>query len=82
MAAAGGAGDSRVDHPTQKPTALFVRPIENHLVAGEALYDPFAGSGTAVIAAEQTGRRCYAMEIDPVFCDLIRRRWEQFTNGD
>ena len=78
-AASRGAGDERVDHPSQKPVLLFSRPIENHLRAGEAFYDPFAGSGSALIAASVTGRRCYAMEIDPHFCDLIRRRYEAFT---
>ena len=60
---------------------LFQRPIENHLQPGEIVYDPFAGSGTAVIAAELTGTVCYAMEIDPRCCDLIRQRYEVFSNG-
>jgi DNA modification methylase len=72
-------GDERVDHPTQKPVALFVRPIENHLRHDEVVYDPFAGSGTAVIAAELTGRRCLAMELDPRCCDLIRARYQEFS---
>jgi DNA modification methylase len=74
-------GDQPMDHPTQKPVALYTRPIENHLQPGEAVYDPFAGSGTAVIAAELTGRACYAMELDPRCCDLIRARYQEFTNG-
>jgi DNA modification methylase len=45
------------------------------------LYDPFGGSGTALIAAELTGRVCYAMEVDPRCCDLIRARYEEFTSG-
>jgi DNA modification methylase len=61
--------------------ALYTRPLENHLQPGEAVYDPFAGSGTAVIAAEVTGRVCFAMELDPRCCDLIRARFEEFTNG-
>jgi DNA modification methylase len=73
--------DSKVDHPTQKPVALFTRPIENHLRPGEIAYDPFAGSGTTVLAAELTGRICYAIELDPRCCDLIRERWNAFTNG-
>lgn len=81
MASGKGAGDEKVDHPTQKPVALFTRPIENHLQPGEALYDPFAGSGTALIAAEMTGRRAYLMELDPRCCDLIRRRHEEFAGG-
>jgi DNA modification methylase len=81
MAGARGPEDAKVDHPTQKPVALFARPIENHLLPGEVVYDPFAGSGTALIAAELTGRVCYAAEIDPRCCDLIRNRWEAFTDG-
>jgi DNA modification methylase len=76
-----GRGDGKVDHPTQKPVALFTRPIENHLQHNEVLYDPFAGSGTALIAAELTGRRCLAMELDPRCCDLIRARFEEFCGG-
>ena len=81
MAAGRRPGDEKVDHPTQKPVALFSRPIENHLQPGEAVYDPFAGSGTALIAAELTGRRCLAMELDPRCCDLIRARYEAFSDG-
>ncbi len=77
----GGPADAKVDHPTQKPVALFTRPIENHLQPGELVYDPFGGSGTTLIAAEQTGRRCLMMELDPVFCDLIRARYASFTDG-
>ena len=76
---AGGAGDERVDHPTQKPVAVFTRPIENHLRRGTCFYEPFAGSGTAVIAAELTGRVCFAMELDPRYCDVIRDRYAAFT---
>jgi DNA modification methylase len=80
-ARSGGREDAKLDHATQKPVVLFRRPIENHLHAGESVYDPFAGSGTAVIAAELTGTVCYAMEIDPRCCDLIRQRFEVFTNA-
>jgi hypothetical protein len=83
MVAAGPGtdADAKVDHPTQKPVALFTTPITNHLELGESVYDPFAGSGTSLIAAELTGRTAFVMEIDPRCCDLIRRRWEAFTNG-
>ena len=74
-----GSKEERVDHPTQKPAVLFTRPIENHLPGGGLVYEPFAGSGTALIAAEQTGRRCLALEIDPVYCDVVVARWEKFT---
>ena len=69
-------GDERVDHPTQKPVSLYTRPLENHLRRGECFYEPFAGSGTALVAAEMTGRRCLAMELDPRYCDVIRARYE------
>ncbi len=59
---------------------LFERPILNHTKAGEAVYDPFLGSGTALIAAERHARVCYGMEIDPRFVDVITRRWEAFTD--
>jgi DNA modification methylase len=79
--AARDEGDEGVDHPAQKPVLLYRRPIENHLPPGGGVYDPFAGSGTALIAAELTGRVCYAMELDPRCCDLIRARYEEFTGG-
>ncbi len=55
------------------------RPIENNSKPGDAVYDPFLGSGTTLIAAEMTGRRCYGLEISPAYCDVIVRRWEEFT---
>jgi DNA modification methylase len=75
----GGSAEPRLDHPTQKPLVLFETPIRNHLKAGEALYEPFSGSGTALIAAERTGTRCYAMEIDPIYVEVALRRWERFS---
>jgi len=71
--------EEKVDHPTQKPVLLYTRPLENHLRSGEAFYEPFGGSGSAIIAAEQTGRVCYAMELDPRYCDVIRQRYADFT---
>jgi DNA modification methylase len=68
-------------HPTQKPLELFERPILNHTSPGEVVYDPFVGSGTCVIAAEKTGRRCLAVELDPVWCDLIRARYQAYVAG-
>lgn len=73
-------GDEKVDHPAQKPVLLYQRPIENHLEPGGIVYDPFAGSGTALIAAELTGRICLAMELDPRCVDLIRARYREFTD--
>jgi DNA modification methylase len=74
-----GSTEPRLDHPTQKPLVLFETPIRNHLKAGEALYEPFCGSGTALVAAERTGTRCYAMEIDPIYLEVALRRWERFA---
>ena len=75
----GGSAEPRLDHPTQKPLVLFETPIRNHLKSGEALYEPFCGSGTALIAAERTGTRAYAMEIDPIYVEVALRRWERFS---
>jgi DNA modification methylase len=74
-----GSAEERFDHPCQKPVALYTRPIENHLAPGEWLYDPFAGSGTALVAAEQTGRRCVTVELDPKYCDIVVARFEKFS---
>lgn len=67
------------DHPTAKPVDLWIPPIENHTKAGEIMYEPFSGSGSQIIAAEKTGRRCYAMELSPQYVDVAVRRWQQFT---
>jgi hypothetical protein len=76
-----GSTEEKQDHPTQKPVVLFETPIANHLKAGESLYEPFSGSGTALIAAEQLGRRCYAMEIDPRYVQLAIERWQGFSGS-
>ena len=66
-------------HPTQKPVEIFARPIRNHTHAGEIVYEPFSGSGSALIAAETHGRACRAMEIDPSYCQVAIDRWEAFS---
>jgi DNA modification methylase len=76
-----GSAEPRLDHPTQKPLVLFETPIRNHLKVGEALYEPFCGSGTALVAAERCGARCYAMEIDPIYVEVALRRWERFSGS-
>lgn len=63
-------------HSTQKPVALFRQAIANH--QGD-VFEPFAGSGTCVIACEQLDRRCFAIEISPHYCDVVLARWETFT---
>ena len=67
------------DHPTAKPVDLWKPPIENHTKPGEIMFEPFSGSGSQIIAAEQTGRRCYAMELSPNYVDVACRRWQQYT---
>jgi DNA modification methylase len=67
------------EHPTQKPVEIFARPMRKHTKRGELCFEPFSGSGSQLIAAEQLDRRCYAIEISPVFCDVAVARWEQFT---
>lgn len=71
----------RIGHPTVKPVELFARPMRLHLPAGGLAYEPCAGSGTAIIAAAREGRRCYALEIEPVFADLVRRRWTAWARA-
>jgi DNA modification methylase len=55
------------------------RPILNHTLPGESIYDCFLGSGTTLIAAEQTGRVCYGVEVDEKYIDLVVRRWQRYT---
>jgi len=66
-------------HPTQKPTALLVEMLGRWSPERTIVADPFLGSGSTMIAAEQTGRRCYGMDIDPLYCDVAVKRWENFT---
>jgi DNA modification methylase len=76
-----GSTEAKQDHPAQKPVVLFETPIANHLRPGEAVYDPFCGSGTTLIAAERLGRRCFAMEIDPRYAQVAIERWRDFTGA-
>jgi ParB-like chromosome segregation protein Spo0J len=66
-------------HGTQKPVELMRRPILNHTQQGEAVYDPFLGSGSSLIAAESTRRVCYGIDIDPKYIDVAVIRWQRFT---
>jgi DNA modification methylase len=66
-------------HGTQKPVECVRRPIVNNSRPGEAVYDPFAGAGTVLIAAQMTGRVCFGMELNPAYVDVIVRRWQAFT---
>jgi DNA modification methylase len=71
-----GSDEAKEDHPAQKPVVLSEIPIRNHV--GD-VYDPFVGSGTAIIAAERLGRRAFALEIDPTYAQVTIERWERFT---
>ena len=68
-----------LEHPTVKPTEIFAIPMRVHIKPGDICYEPFSGSGSQIIAAERLDRRCFAMELEPVFCDVTVRRWEEFT---
>lgn len=67
-----------INHPTEKPVELMAKIIDVTDFADD-IYDPFSGSGTTLIACEQIGKTCYAMELDPHYCDVVIKRWEDFT---
>jgi len=71
--------DADTIHGTQKPVECMKRPMENNSSPGQAVYEPFSGSGTSIIAAEITGRACLAMELNPTYVDVAVKRWEDFT---
>lgn len=73
---------SDTGHGTQKPIECMRRPIENNSKAGDAVYDPFVGSGTSIIAAEMTRRRCLAIDVDPKYVDVAVERWAKFTGRE
>jgi DNA modification methylase len=75
----GGDEDAATVHGTQKPVECMRRPILNNSAVGEAIYDPFLGSGTTLIAAEAAGRACYAVDIDPRYVDVAVQRWQRTT---
>lgn len=70
---------SETGHGTQKPVECMKRPIENNSSPGQAVYEPFSGSGTTIIAAEMTGRACHAIELNPAYVDVAVKRWQDFT---
>lgn len=69
-------------HGTQKPVECMKRPIENNSSPGQAVYEPFSGSGTTIIAGEMTGRHIYAIELSPQYVDVAVKRWQQFTGKE
>jgi DNA modification methylase len=73
-------GEKRLPHPTQKPVGTMVDAIK--LVRNENILDPFLGSGTTLIAAEQEKRRCFALEISPQYVDVAVRRWQDYTGRE
>ncbi len=74
-----GSTEVKTEHPTQKPAILWEIPIKNHLPINGILYEPFSGSGTAIIACEKLSRKCYGIDIDPHYVDIAIKRWEDFT---
>lgn len=77
----GGDEDAATVHGTQKPVECMRRPMLNNSAPGDAVYEPFCGSGSTIIAAETTGRICLAMDIDPRYCDVAVQRWQRFAGG-
>jgi DNA modification methylase len=72
-------GEKRHGHATPKPIEMMARAIKSSTQDGGLLVEPFLGSGSTLIAAEQLGRKCYGMEISPAYCDVIVQRWENLT---
>ncbi|WP_426450653.1 DNA-methyltransferase [Paenibacillus sp. S-38] len=66
-------------HPTQKPLDLLEIPIKNSSKKGDLVLDLFGGSGSTLMTCEQMGRTCFSMELDPVFCDVIKKRFSEAT---
>jgi DNA modification methylase len=73
---------SETGHSTQKPVECMRRPIENNSSPGQAVYDPFLGSGTTIIAAEMTSRACHAIELSPNYIDVAVLRWQAFAGAE
>jgi DNA modification methylase len=73
------SGEERLGHATPKPVAMIERCIRSSSEENAIVIEPFLGSGTTLIAAEKTNRKCYGMEISPKYCDVIIQRWENAT---
>jgi DNA modification methylase len=78
-ASQGSTDDGKTSHSTQKPVECMKRPIENNSSPGQAVYEPFSGSGTTIIAGEMTGRCVHAIELNPAYVDVGVIRWQKFT---
>ena len=72
---------SETGHGTQKPVEAMARPVRNNSSPGQAVYEPFSGSGTTIIACEMEGRACHAIELDPAYVDVAVKRWQAFTGS-
>jgi len=70
------------DHPTMKPVEMWCYGIKNHTRNNDLIYEPFSGSGTTILACEMTNRRCAAIELDPKYVDVSRRRWAEYVHGE
>ena len=79
--ALGAEGNLLALHPTVKPVAMVADAILDCSARGDIVLDAFLGSGTTVITAERTGRRCYGLELDPAYVDTTVRRWQVHTGG-
>ena len=75
----GDVDDGKTIHSMQKPVACMERPILNNSLPGDAVYDPFGGSGSTLVACEKTGRKCFMLELDPRYMDVIVERWQNAT---
>lgn len=69
------------EHPTMKPIGISAKAISNSSRRGDVILDLFCGSGSTLMAAEQLGRTCFGMELDPLYCDVIVKRWEKYTGA-
>ena len=74
--------DAQTVHGTQKPVECMRKPMLNNSSPGQGVYEPFCGSGTSIIAAESSGRMCFAMELDPTYVDVAVMRWQAFTGQE
>jgi DNA modification methylase len=78
---AGEEGRLAALHPTVKPTAMVADAILDVTRRGDIVLDPFLGSGATLMACERTGRKCHGLELDPLYCDVIVRRWQSYTGA-
>lgn len=77
-----GSKEEKTPHPTQKPVECMKRPIMNNSSPGQAIYEPFSGSGTTIIACEMEGRHCHAIELNPAYVKVAIERWQNFTGEE